>query len=927
MDAERSLSSHNIAFLEALYEQYEQDPASVDPEWRQLIEYERGRGNGHAAVAPRDWRGGPSTEPPATDVEQVALQNHVDRMIEHYRMLGHLRADLDPLGRPRREQTDALDLEFYHLGEQHLDRKFNAGKLFEAELVPLRDIIAKLQRTYTRRIGVEYWQIQDVEIRKWLRQYMESTENEVVPTQEEQLDLLRQLARADEVDKFLHNKFIGAKRFSVSGGESVIALLHTLLDEASELGVRESLIGMAHRGRLVVMMNLLGQTPAQIFSRFEGGDPWANLGSGDVKYHLGCYRTYTSRSGNEMYLALAFNPSHLEAITPVISGRVRASQDRLPEDHRDSVLGITLHGDAAVMGQGVYAETLNLSRLEGYSTQGSIRIIINNQVGFTTEPIEQRSTIYPTAVADMLNAPVFHVNGDDPEAAAYVGKLAIAFRQQFQSDVIIDIVCYRRFGHNEGDEPTFTQPQMYERIKQHPSVREIYQQRLLERGTVKEADVEQMESELRTEFEDALAEARKSIKSLGRTAMHGIWTDYLGGPDDAVPEVPTKVDVPTIERVGAAMTRVPEGFNLHPKLGRFVEELGKMARGEEPVSWAAGEHLAYGTLMLEGHGVRLSGQDAIRGTFTHRHLAWTDAVTGERYFPLQHIAEDQGPLYAYNSPLSEFAVMGFEFGYSLAAPDKLVIWEAQFGDFVNGAQVIIDQFLSSSEDKWNRLSALVLFLPHGFEGQGPEHSSARLERFLQLCAEDNMQVCNLTTPGQMFHVLRRQIHRRWRKPLIIMTPKSLLRTRGSFSDRSVLTEGSFQRFIGDPDVAPGDVRHVMACTGKVYYDLVAEREKRKRSDVAIVRVEQLYPFPASAFEQELDRYERAEKLSWVQEEPQNMGAWQFIRPLLEAATRERLPIDYVGRAASASPATGSPESHKLEQELILKDAFGEPDAS
>jgi 2-oxoglutarate dehydrogenase E1 component len=926
MDAERSLSSHNIAFLEALYEQYERDPSSVDPAWRQLIEYEQSRaGNGHAAALPRERRAGRTTMPPA-EVEQVALQNQVDRLIEHYRLLGHLRADLDPLGRERREHTEALDLEYFRLDEEHLDRLFNAGRLFDTELVPLGEILGKLQRTYCRRIGVEYWQIQDVEIRNWLREYMESRENEVLPSHEEQCELLRQLARADEVDKFLHQKFIGAKRFSVAGSESVIALLHTLLDEACELGVTETLIGMAHRGRLSVMMNVMGQTPAQIFSRFEGGDPWENLGSGDVKYHLGCYRTFRSHSGKEMYLALAFNPSHLEAISPVIAGRVRASQDRLPDDRRSSVLGVTMHGDAAVMGQGVYAETLNLSRLPGYANDGSIRIVVNNQVGFTTDPIESRSTVYPTAVADMLNAPVFHLNGDDPEAAAYVGKLAIAFRQRFHQDVIIDLVGYRRYGHNEGDEPTFTQPEMYARIKKHPTVRAIYEERLLERGTVSKEDVEAMEAELRQELEDALAEVRASARSLGKAAMHGIWEDYDGGDDDTVTDVETKVAGEVLDRIGEGITRVPEGFALHRKLDRFVRELGEMAKGEAPLSWAACEHLAYGSLLVEGHSVRLSGQDTIRGTFTHRHLAWVDAKTGERYFPLQHLAKQQGRLHAYNSPLSEFAVMGFEFGYSLAAPDVLLIWEAQFGDFVNGAQVIIDQFLSSSEDKWNRLSGLVLFLPHGYEGQGPEHSSARLERFLQLCAEDNMQVCNLTTPGQLFHALRRQIHRRWRKPLILMTPKSLLRTRASFSERSVLTDGRFQRFIGDDGVVAKDVRFVMACTGKVYYDLAAEREKRGRGDVAIVRCEQLYPFPAQALEDELRRFPNVEQISWVQEEPQNMGAWTFMAPRLELAARGRCKIVYVGRVASASPATGSPESHKLEQELILKEAFGDPDA-
>ena len=922
MDAERSLSSHNIAFLEALYEQYEQDPSSVDEQWRQLIEYERHRqGNGQSArTLPLERRG--LSEPPSVsaDIEQVALQFEVDRLIEHYRVLGHLRAELDPLGRPRNVSTNALDLEYFRLGPEHLDREFHGGRLMHGA-APLREIIAKLQRTYCRRVGVEYWNIQDVEMRSWLREYMEARENEVLPAPEEQLDIFRQLARADEVDRFLHQKFVGAKRFSVAGGESVIALLHTLLDEACELGVKEALIGMAHRGRLSVMMNVMGQTPAQIFSRFEGGDPWENFGSGDVKYHLGCYRTFDSKGGKSMYLALAFNPSHLEAISPVIAGRVRASQDRLPESERDTVLGVTMHGDAAVMGQGVYAETLNLSRLTGYRNEGTIRVVINNQVGFTTDPHDSRSTIYPTAVADMLNVPVFHVNGDDPEAAAYVGKLAIAFRQRFHRDVIIDVVCFRRFGHNEGDEPTFTQPQMYELIKKHPSVRERYENRLLQRGTLTPEAAKGIQAELKQEFETALAEVRASTPSVGKAPMHGIWENYVGGDDHNVPEADTRVDAAVLDRISEVITTVPEDFNLHRKLERFVKELREMTAGRAPLSWAACEHLAYGSLLLEGHGVRLSGQDAIRGTFTHRHLGWTDTQTAEKYFPLQHLDTTQGRLSVHNSPLSEFAVMGFEFGYSLAAPDVLLIWEAQFGDFANGAQVIIDQFLSSSEDKWNRLSGLVLFLPHGYEGQGPEHSSARLERFLQLCAEDNIQVCNLTSPGQMFHALRRQIKRRWRKPLVIMTPKSLLRTRESFSERAVLTDGGFQRFIDDEAVDADKIRRVMACSGKVYYDLAAEREKRGRNDVAIVRVEQLYPFPTQALADALGRFPRGQQLYWVQEEPQNMGAWTFVRPLLEAVGGDRYRLQYVGREASASPATGSAESHKLELELMLKAAF------
>ena len=929
MDAERTLNSHNIAFLEALYEEYERDPDAVDPSWRALIEHERARTNGAGATAAvptvlpdRRSNGRSAAFEIHPDVEQVALQKEVDRLIEHYRLLGHLKADIDPLGRPRGTQTEGLDLAYFRLGEEHLDRLFHPGRLFDADLVPLRDIVAKLERTYCRKIGVEYWQINDVEIRSWLREYMEARENEVVPSTDEQKWLLKSITRADAVDRFLHQKFIGAKRFSISGAESIIALLESLIETAGDMGVRETVIGMAHRGRLSVMMNILGQTPAQIFSRFEGGDPWENLGSGDVKYHLGCYRHYRTGAGNEMYMALAFNPSHLEAITPVIAGRIRASQDRQGPGQRNCVLGVTLHGDAAIAGQGVFAETLNLSRLPGYANEGSIRVVINNQVGFTTEPEEGRSTIYATAVADMLNVPIFHINGDDPEAAAYVAKLAVEFRQKFHRDVIIDLMCYRRFGHNEGDEPTFTQPKMYELIKKHPSVRELYEQRLIERGTVTQKELDALDHGLHEEFETALAQVRASTPMTGRSPMHGVWQNYRGGPDADVPEVPTRVSPEIVQRVSSALTTIPDGFSLHRKLKRLVDDAAEMLAGEQPLSWSVAEHLAYGSLVYEGHAVRISGQDAMRGTFTHRHAGWVDTKTGERYLPLQHIDPAQGRFEVFNSPLSEFAVMGFEFGYSLAAPDTLIIWEAQFGDFANGAQVIIDQFISSAEDKWNRISGLTLFLPHGFEGQGPEHSSARLERFLQLCAEDNMQVCNLTTPAQMFHALRRQIHRPWRKPLVVMTPKSLLRFRPSFSELSEFTDGEFHRFIDDPDVEdPAKIRKVMACSGKVFYDLQEARAQRERDDVAIVRVEQLYPFPGATVAEALKRYANADELLWVQEEPRNMGAWTFVRPRLEAVAEDRFDIRFVGRAASASPATGSPESHKLEQDMIIQDAF------
>ncbi len=912
------ISPDNLPFLEQLYEQYRADPASVDPAFRAWVET--------GAPVPAE----PDLGPRLTgDAEQVALQARVDKLIENYRLQGHLAADIDPLGRPRGINVTALDPATFGLGEEHMDRLFDPGSLFPERAVPLRRILERLRRTYCRKIGVEYWQIADPDRREWLRARMESTENERIPPVETQRKILRSLARADNADRFLHQKFIGAKRFSIAGGESLLTILETLIDGAGDLGAEEIVMGMAHRGRLAVMMNIFGKTPTEIFSEFESGDPWVNLGAGDVKYHKGCYRYYLHPSGRKMYLALAFNPSHLEAITPVIAGRVRSKQDYVGDDAHDRVLGVTMHGDGAIAGQGVFAETLNLSRLAGYTTGGTVRIVIDNQVGFTTEPHEARSTIYCTAVADMINVPIFHVNGDDPEAAAYVAQLAVEYRQRFHTDVVIDLVCYRKYGHNEGDEPTFTQPTMYKLIRKHPSVRDLYQRRLIERGTVTEADCKAMDREIREEFETALERVRREGPNKAPSPMHGIWKNYVGGPEpeDDVPD--TAASQADVAAVREALVTVPEGFHLHPKVRRILAEVGAMFEGREPLSWAAAEYLTYGSLARAGHPVRLSGQDSIRGTFSHRHAAWFDTETGERYFPLDHVEGRKAPIDIVNSPLSEYAVLGFEFGYSLAAPYALCIWEAQFGDFCNTAQVIIDQFISSSEDKWNRVSGLTLFLPHGYEGQGPEHSSARLERFLQLCAEDNMQVCQPSTPAQLFHMLRRQVLRRWRKPLVVMTPKSLLRLRASFSPLSDFTNGAFARVLDDArsDEAAATTPRVLLCSGRLYYDLVDARAKRGRDDCAIVRVEQLYPFPERRLTDVLARYRSVRQVFWVQDEPENMGAWTFVRPRLAAMLDHAgrpVELRYVGREASASPATGSPESHRLEHDLILKEAFSDP---
>ena len=944
MDIESTLSGHNLAFLEALYEAYQRDPNSVDPEWWPVLQ-DLGRRSEPTpeASATASVEASASTSGARRDVqevEQFTLQSRVNKLIESYRLHGHMAATVDPLGRPRKATTPALDPAYFGLTEEHMDRQFDPGLLMPGGNATLRQIWSRLQNTYCRNVGVEYWHIPDLEQRTWLQARMEACENRQVPPVAEQKRLLNQMAGIESVDKFLHSKFIGAKRFSISGAEAMIALLDCMIEEGAELGVREIILGMAHRGRLNVLMNIMGKSVADVFSEFEKGDPWESIGSGDVKYHMGYFRQYTTEKGHEMYLALAFNPSHLEAIAPVIQGRVRGKQDAIGDHGGEKVMGVTIHGDAAFAGQGIVQETLNMARLRGYRVGGTIRIVINNQVGFTTDPSDARSTIYSSDAAHLLQVPVFHVNGDDVEAAAYVARTAMAFRQRFKSDVVVDLVCYRKFGHNEGDDPSFTQPLMYDLIKAHPSVRAIYQQQLIARGTVDEAEANALDERWTKQYDDALTQARSNARKPRKAPMHGVWQSYRGGPDADTPEVPTAVDQGTFDRLAARLTRWPDDFNLHPKLQRLVADAKEMLAGHQPLNWQMGEMTAYASLLAAGINVRFSGQDSQRGTFSHRHAVYTDIKTGRAWSPLYELNDGtptpQGKFEIYNSPLSEYAVLAFEFGYSLIAPGALVIWEAQFGDFVNGAQIIIDNFLVSGEDKWNRLNGLVLMLPHGFEGQGPEHSSARLERFLQLAAEDNIQVCNLTTPAQVFHALRRQVLRPWRKPLILMTPKSLLRSRPSFSPVAEFVDGGFRRVIDDAAVTdPSKITRIMLSAGKVYYDLHEERERLAADKVALVRVEQLYPFPTPQLAATLARYPNASEILWVQEEPKNMGSWTFVRPLLEellAATpaadaaaappmQRFSPARYVGRVASASPATGSPDSHALERKLILEEAF------
>jgi 2-oxoglutarate dehydrogenase E1 component len=924
MDAEAALSVHNLAFFEALYDSYDRDPESVDPKWLPILfdgepPPPARRASAVAREQPKPRR---HTISLAGDAEQIALLTQVDNLVEAHRLHGHLGADIDPLSRPRRADVRELNPAHWGLTEAHYDRRFSIPGLSEEPLT-LREIIDRLRKTYCRHIGVEYWHLADPTQRAWLQERMEGCLNEVVPVKDEQVHLLRTLIHVDTVDRFLHSKFLGAKRFSISGAESLIPLLDCLIEGAAEQRVGEVIFGMAHRGRLNVLMNILGKSPKEVFSEFSNTDAESYIGAGDVKYHLGYHRYHTTANGREIYLALAFNPSHLEAITPVIQGRVRARQDSQPTFGHAASLAVTLHGDAAFAGQGVVAETLNMAGLEGYEAGGVIRVVINNQIGFTTDPRDSRSGLYATDVASVLGVPVFHINGDDPEAAAYVAGLAVEWRERFHRDVIIDLVCYRQFGHNEGDDPTFTQPKMYGIIKNHPSVRTLYQTQLIERGTVSDKDCEDISEEFQSEFEAALDEAKASDPKQAFAPMHGIWRQYEGGPEVDIEDVDTRITAALIRAYGEKMITVPEGFNLHKKIGRFMKESREMTEGNKPFNWATAELLAYTSLLAEGTPVRLTGQDSQRGTFSHRHAVFTDTETGEKWCPLRNLGEHTGRFSVYNSPLSEFSVLGFEFGYSLITPEGLIIWEAQFGDFANGAQVIIDQFLSSSEDKWNRLSGLTLFLPHGYEGQGPEHSSARLERFLQLCAEDNMQVCYLTTPAQLFHVLRRQVIRKWRKPLVLMSPKSLLRSRASFSPLSALTDEGFHRVIDDAKPDPKKVELVLLSAGKVFYDLDHARDERGREDVALIRVEQLYPFTRTgeAIRAALRRYPKAKRVRWVQEEPKNMGSWFFIRPRVQELLGRHIELEYVGRVESASPATGSSEAHKVELTRLLDDAL------
>ncbi|MFT4540434.1 MAG: 2-oxoglutarate dehydrogenase E1 component [Planctomycetota bacterium] len=930
-----------LPFVEALYLDYLRDPTLVSPDWRRLFsELEPEAFNGQGQL-------GPSFSPPSLfdpsrgrqpqslpgDVARNAgelgladlaeIQDRADQLARAYRVRGHLVARVDPLGLAREPQPE-LEPSFYGFGPDDLQRAVSTISITGRDVQNLGNLVEHLKRTYCGAIGVQFMHIDDLALKRWLQERMESTENQILLSREEQLRILRRLVDASTFEEFIQKKYLGAKSFSLEGCESLIPLLDLAIECAGGQGVQEIVLAMSHRGRLNVLANILGKSPRQIFREFEDSDPELSLGSGDVKYHLGHSSDWTCANGEKLHLSLCFNPSHLEFVGPVALGRLRAKQDRWGDADRSRGLGIVIHGDAAFAGQGIVQETLNLSELEGYRTGGTLHVVVNNQIGFTTKPEDSRSTVYATDVARMLQIPIFHVNGEDPHAVARVVNLAMEFRATWRRDVVIDMYGYRRHGHNEGDEPAFTNPLLYKAIAQRKSVREGYIDHLLSLSQLTREEADEISAKRRLQLEGELSAARSEEYVPSKpTSLADSWEGYTGGSDSDVEKVKTGLAPERARQLLERLAYVPESFHLHPKLERFLEARRAMAAAERPLDWSSAEALAFASLAVEGHRVRLSGQDSQRGTFSQRHSLLHDIDSGETYVPLQQLSADQAPVELVNSPLSEAAVLGFDYGYSLDYPEALVLWEAQFGDFINAAQVIVDQFLASAEDKWGRLSGLVLLLPHGYEGQGPEHSSARLERLLTMAAEDNLQVVSPTTPAQLFHCLRRQVLRRLRKPLIVMTPKSLLRHAECVSPLAEFTQGGFQRMIADvrADIDTSGVDRVLLTSGKLYYELEAERTSNGHTDVALLRLEQFYPLAASDLEALLAPYPSDVPVVWVQEEPENMGAWYYLLTRFPHGLPGGRSLRGIYRKASASPATGSAASHRLEQAEILSKSF------
>jgi len=964
------LSGANAEFLDELYARYAQNPESVDPAWRDFLEREGGRPNGaNGAPSPswarRDWppvrrddltaaldgdwaalepvvqekieQRGPARAP--EDVRRETKDSiHALMLIRAYRIRGHLIADLDPLGLQKKEIHPELDPRTYGFGEVDMDRPIFIDNVLGLETASLREILAILRRTYCGTFAVEFMHITDPAQKAWIQQRIEGPDKDISFTPEGKKAILNKLIEAEGFENFLNLKYTGTKRFGLDGAEAMVPALEQIIKRGGALGVKEIVVGMPHRGRLNVLAAVMGKPYHHIFHEFHGGSvtPKDVAGSGDVKYHLGA-SSDREFDGNTVHLSLTANPSHLEAVNPVVLGKARSKQDRIePPDldaPRTHVLPLLLHGDAAFAGQGIIAECFGLSGLRGYNTGGTIHFIVNNQIGFTTSPQFARSSPYPSDVAKMVQAPIFHCNGDDPEAVVYAAKIATEFRQKFGADAVIDMFCYRRFGHNEGDEPSFTQPRMYKKIRALPPARAIYAERLEREGVVAPDAAENQRRKFRAFLDEEFSSA-DAFKPNKADWLDGQWSGFVQPLDDDR-RGDTAVEVEKLKEIGATLTRYPKNFKIHKTLARLLEQKKQMFEAGREIDWATAEALAFGSLLQDGFGVRLSGQDSRRGTFSQRHAMFIDQESENTYLPLRHLESANATVEVHDSNLSEFAVMGFEYGYALANPKFLVLWEGQFGDFANSAQVIIDQFITSGERKWLRMCGLVLLLPHGYEGQGPEHSSARLERYLQACAQDNIQVANCTTPANYFHILRRQMRRNFRKPLILMTPKSLLRHKKCTSTLNEMGPGSsFHRVLwDDAESKPGStvklasdakIKRVVLCSGKVYYDLVEEREERGVDNIYIMRVEQFYPFPAHSLIKELQRFQGAEMI-WCQEEPKNMGAWFFMEPNIEWALDQigakHKRARYVGRPASASPATGLMSRHRAELESFLDEAL------
>ncbi len=901
----------NAEYIDQLYEAFQDSPESVSAEWRSFF-----YGFEHA--------GGESTpghQPAPPDVG-AEPQTGIERLIMAFRMQGHLHADLDPLGLMERRRGRELTPAYYGLDEALLQQPVNVVSIDAEHARPLGEVIEILERVYCGTLASEHMHISALDERRWIERRLESTRGNWADqhTDQMRIDTLSDLTAAEGLEQFLHRRYVGQKRFSLEGADSLIPLLDEIVQGGGKRGVTDIVIGMAHRGRLNVLVNLLGKAPNELFSEFEGRrGQGPRGGSGDVKYHQGFYSNIQT-SGGPVHLSLAFNPSHLEIIAPVVQGGCRARQDRHEDDALDLVLPVIVHGDAAFIGQGVVTETLNLSKTPAYGTGGTIHVVVNNQIGFTTSrPQEARSTLYCTEVAKLIQAPIFHVNGDDPDAVLFVTRLALDYRLTFHNDVVIDLVCYRRQGHNEADEPLMTQPQMYQRIRQMQTTRAIYAQRLVEEGLIDGPEPDAMREAYRDSLEQGEVVVREFLRG-SRTGYEAHWEQYLTARPNE--NVDTRVPLDRLQRLGAKAIQVPDGFELQRGVARVVAEREGMLDRKKPMDWGMAELLAYASLLDEGYAVRLSGQDSIRGTFAHRHAAYHDQKTYKTHLPLAALSADQPRFEVINSLLSELAVLGFEYGYATSSPNTLVIWEAQFGDFSNGAQMVIDQFIASGYLKWERLCQLTLFLPHGFEGQGPEHSSARLERFLQLCAELNMRVWVPTTPAQFFHLLRDQMMRRFRRPLVVMTPKSLLRHPLSKSSLDAFSSGALAPVQPEIDeLESSSVRRVVLCSGKVYFDLLSARRERQISDIAILRIEQLYPFPRRRLGQLLAAYSKAREIVWCQEEPRNQGAWYQIQHHLRVVTGEGRTLGYAGRPPSASPACGNADLHRAQQQALVDTAL------